>query len=100
MFENYQSPWMDEELSIMRDAVRKFFEREFVPEMPKWEKQGYIDRDAWLKAGAAGILCASIPAQYGGGGGNFKHEMVLVEEMGYARISGFGNGVHSGIVAH
>lgn len=100
MFENYQSPWMDEELSIMRDAVRKFFEREFVPEMPKWEKQGYIDRDAWLKAGAAGILCASIPEQYGGGGGNFKHEMVLVEEMGYARITGFGNGVHSGIVAH
>jgi acyl-CoA dehydrogenase len=100
MFENYQSPWMDEELSIMRDAVRKFFEREFVPQMPKWEKQGFIDRDAWLKAGAAGILCASIPEQYGGGGGNFKHEMVLVEEMGYARIGGFGNGVHSGIVAH
>lgn len=100
MFENYTSPWMDEELHIMRDAVRKFFEREFVPEMSKWEKQGYIDRDAWLIAGKAGILCASIPEQYGGGGGNFKHEMVLVEEMGYARISGFGNGVHSGIVAH
>jgi len=100
MFENYTSPWMDEELHIMRDAVRKFFEREFVPEMSKWEKQGYIDRDACLIAGKAGILCASIPEQYGGGGGNFKHEMVLVEEMGYARISGFGNGVHSGIVAH
>ncbi|MGE4631239.1 MAG: acyl-CoA dehydrogenase family protein [Pseudohongiellaceae bacterium] len=91
---------MDEELHIMRDAVAKFLEKEFVPCMEKWEKQGFLDRDAWLKAGEAGLLCASIPAQYGGGGGNFKHEMVLVEELSYANITGFGNGVHSGIVAH
>lgn len=100
MFENYVSPWMDEELHIMRDAVRKFFQKEFVPNMPKWDKQGFIDRDAWLVAGEAGILCASIPAEYGGGGGDFRHEMVLVEEIGYARLGSFGNGVHSGIVAH
>jgi len=91
---------MDEELHIMRDAVRKFFQKEFVPQLPKWEKQGFVDREAWRVAGEAGILCASIPAEYGGGGGSFKHEMVLVEEMGYARLGGFGNGVHSGIVAH
>ena len=100
LLDNYTSPWMDEELHIMRDAVAKFLEKEFVPCMEKWEKQGFLDRDAWLKAGAAGLLCASIPAQYGGGGGNFKHEMVLVEELSYANITGFGNGVHSGIVAH
>ena len=84
----------------MRGAVAKFLEKEFVPHMERWEKQGYLDRDAWLKAGEAGLLCASIPSQYGGGGGNFKHEMVLVEELSYANITGFGNGVHSGIVAH
>lgn len=100
MFENYKSPWMDEELQIMRDSVAKFLKKEFVPCMEKWDKQGFVDRDAWLKAGEAGLLCASIPAEYGGGGGNFKHEMVLVEELSYANITGFGNGVHSGIVAH
>ncbi|MEE3143155.1 MAG: acyl-CoA dehydrogenase family protein [Pseudomonadota bacterium] len=100
LLDNYTSPWMDEELHIMRGAVAKFLEKEFVPHMEKWEKQGYLDRDAWLKAGEAGLLCASIPSQYGGGGGNFKHEMVLVEELSYANITGFGNGVHSGIVAH
>ena len=100
LLENYTSPWMNEELHIMRDAVARFLEREFAPSMEKWEKQGFVDRDAWLKAGQAGLLCASIPAEYGGGGGNFKHEMVLVEELSYANITGFGNGVHSGIVAH
>jgi acyl-CoA dehydrogenase len=100
LLENHISPWMDEELNIMRTAVRRFLEREFVPLLPKWEKQGFVDREAWLKAGEAGILCASIPEQYGGGGGNFRHEMVLVEELGYAHMGGFGNGVHSGIVAH
>ena len=100
MLENYQSTWMDEELSIMRDAVRKFIEREFVPRAAAWDKQGFVDRDAWLKAGEAGLLCASIPEQWGGGGGNFKHEMILLEELNSANVTGFGNGVHSGIVAH
>jgi acyl-CoA dehydrogenase len=99
MFENYESPWMNEELTMLRDAVAKFCEKEFVPLMPKWEKQGIVDRDAWFKAGEAGILCASIPEQYGGGGGSFKHEMVIAEELGKAGITGFGNSVHSGIVA-
>lgn len=100
ILENYTIPWMDEELHIMRDAVGKFLEKEFVPLTSKWEKQGFVDREAWITAGKAGLLCASIPEQYGGGGGNFKHEMVLVEELSYANITGFGNGVHSGIVAH
>jgi acyl-CoA dehydrogenase len=73
MFEAYESPWMDEELNIMRDAVRKFLAKEFVPHADRWEKQGIVDRDAWTIAGEAGILCASIPEEYGGGGGNFKH---------------------------
>ena len=66
MFENYVSPWMDEELHIMRDAVRKFFQKEFVPKMPKWEEQGFIDREAWLVAeavyGISGHCSADAPS--------------------------------------
>ena len=65
----YKSPWMTEELDILRDSVAKFYEREFVPHNEKWLEQGCVDRDAWYKAGEAGILCASIPENYGGGGG-------------------------------
>lgn len=100
MLENHVAPWMDEELTIMRDGVKKFLHKEFVPHVEKWEKQGFVDREAWRVAGQAGILCASIPPEYGGGGGDFRHEMVLVEEFSFANVSGFGNGVHSGIVAH
>src|SRR5690554_172308 len=100
MSAEYKSPWLNEELEILQDAVRKFYEKEFQPHVERWEDQGSVDRDAWLKAGQAGILCASIKEEYGGGGGNFAHEMVIAQEQGRAGISGFGNSVHSGIVAH
>ena len=92
--------WMTEELSMLRDHIARFFQKEFVPHIQRWDEQGIVDRDAWIKAGQAGILCASIPAEYGGGGGDFRHEMVIEEEMARAGVTGIGNSVHSGIVAH
>ena len=100
MLEIEKSPWMNEELEILRDSARKFYEREFVSEDERWRKQGYVDRDAWFKAGEAGLLCASIPEEYGGGGGNFTHEAVIYEEQMRLGLSGWGNTVHSGMVAH
>ncbi|MEX0618534.1 MAG: acyl-CoA dehydrogenase family protein [Pseudohongiellaceae bacterium] len=91
---------MNDELQMLRQASRRFFTREFKPLMPKWESQGFVDRDAWINAGKAGLLCASISEVYGGGGGDFGHEAVILEEMGRAGVTGFGNSVHSGIVAH
>ena len=58
---SYQSPWMNEELGILRDAAKRFFEREFAPQNERWIEQGKVDREAWLKAGEAGFLCAEMP---------------------------------------
>jgi len=96
---NYQSPWLDDELRMLRDAAAKFFEQEFKPLNEKWLAQGKVDRDAWNKAGAAGLLCAAIPVEYGGAGGDYRHETVVMEEMHRAGIGGFGYQVHSTIVA-
>jgi acyl-CoA dehydrogenase len=99
----YASPWMDEELTLLQDSVARFLEREIVPDREKWEEQGFVDRSAWLKAGEAGLLCASIPEAYGGGGGALGHEIVIIQEMGRAGVGGgfgAGNGVSSCIVAH
>ncbi len=99
LYENYQSPWLNDELRILQDAARKFFEQEFKPHNDRWIAQGEVDRDAWNKAGAAGLLCAEIPEAYGGAGGDYRHETVIMEEMHRAGVGGFGNQVHSTIVA-
>ncbi len=92
--------WETEDVSALRDTARRFFERECVPHEMRWREQHHADRSIWNKAGAAGLLCASIPEQYGGGGGNFLHEAVICEEQWVAMAQCFSNNVHSGIVAH
>lgn len=93
-------PWMDADLEMLRDTARRFFERECVPHEARWTAQHHADRDIWKKAGQAGLLCASIPEEYGGGGGSFLHEAVICEEQANAMVAAFSNNVHSGIVAH
>ena len=99
LYENYQSPWLDDELNILRDAAGKFFDQEFVPNIERWLEQGELDRDAWRQAGQAGLLCAEMPAEYGGGGGDYRHDTVIMEEFNKRGLAGWGNQVHSSIVA-
>jgi len=94
----YVSPWDNEELRMFRKQVRRFVAEEFVPNEARWREQHRVDADAWTKAGATGILLTDIPEEYGGGGGTFAHEAVVMEELAYGGVH-FGSGVHS-IVAH
>src|SRR6185312_8154783 len=87
----------------LREQVARFLAREFVPSAERWSLQGFVDRAAWLKAGENGLLCASIPAAYGGGDGHWGHEAVIAQEVARAGLNGgfgIGNMVSSGIVAH
>jgi acyl-CoA dehydrogenase len=92
--------WDNEELAQVRETARRFFQRECVPNEARWRAQHHADREVWTRAGAAGLLCASIPEQYGGGGGSVLHEAVICEEQMYSMSQCFSNNVHSGIVAH
>jgi len=94
----YRSPWMDEELDLFRKTVRRFMQEEFAPHEARWREQHRPDADAWTKAGQTGILLTDVPEEYGGGGGNYAHEVVVMEELVRAGIH-FGIGVHS-IVAN
>ena len=96
----HQPSWMTPELESLRDTARRFYERELVPNEDRWASQQMVDREVWLKAGEAGLLCAGIPEEYGGGGGSFLHEAVIFGEQTRMLANGLGNGVHSGIVAH
>ncbi|HIW68983.1 MAG TPA: acyl-CoA dehydrogenase family protein [Candidatus Dietzia merdigallinarum] len=91
---------MTEDLDALRDHTRAFMAKELAPNLEKFSEQGFVDREFWTKAGDAGLLCISIPEEYGGGGGTFGHEAVIAEEQAYALDDGWGNSVHSTIVAH
>lgn len=89
-----------EELNIFDKAVRDFFAREAPPEkVAKWREAGVVDREMWLKAGEAGLLCVAAPEEYGGAGGSFAHEAVIMYAMGEMGIDGFGLPLHNAIVA-
>lgn len=90
---------MDEDLAIFRETAARFLEAEMVPNDAQWRKQQHVGKEIWHKAGALGLLCTDVSADFGGGGGDFRHEAVLYEELARRGLSGFGQGVHS-ICAH
>ena len=92
--------WSDDDVEAFRDLARTFFEKECAPHEPRWAEQQHVDREVWTKAGALGLLCPSIPDEYGGGGGTFAHEAVIAEEQVRAGAGSLGTAVHSTIVAH
>jgi acyl-CoA dehydrogenase len=81
-----------------RDSVRRFFERELLPHLDRWEEEGIIDRVFWTKAGEAGLLCPTVPEEYGGPGLDFGFNAVIDEELAYAGSTA-GITLHSDIVA-
>jgi acyl-CoA dehydrogenase len=91
--------WMTEDLALLEEQARRFIADEFVPHLDRWHDAGIYDRDVWNKAGAAGLLCASMPEEYGGAGGTFAHEAVINRELSLAGFDTFGAPLHSGIVA-
>ncbi|WP_340526562.1 acyl-CoA dehydrogenase family protein, partial [Cupriavidus necator] len=84
---------------MFRTTVRRFLERECLPRQAEWDKAGKVDRETWLKAGREGLLCVTLPTEYGGGGGDFGHCAVFAEEYARVGLSGVGFGVHSDIIA-
>jgi len=90
----------DGELDDLRDLARTFSEKEIKPNIETFIANKQVDRDLWNKAGELGLLCLSIPEEYGGGGGTFAHEAIVIEEQAYVGDSSWGASLHSGIVAH
>ena len=87
-----------EEHEQFREQVRRFCEREIKPHYRAWEKAGHSPREFWRKAGESGLLCTTIPTEYGGPGGDFLHSVVVTEEM--VRVgANLGMPVHSEMVS-
>lgn len=88
-----------EEIRIYHDAVAKFFARAATPERKaKWRADGMVEREFWREAGRAGLLGASVPEEYGGHGGDFRHELVVAELSARMGIEGFSAVLHNIII--
>ena len=96
---DFTPSWMNDELAMVRDTVIRFVDNEMAPGDAEARKRGHVGHDLWRRAGELGLLCSDIPEEYGGGGGDFRHEAVFYEEMSRRSLNGLNASVHS-IVAH
>ena len=90
--------WMRDDHVLLADQAIRFFEREVVPHYDRFEAEGIVDRAIWEKAGETGLLAPMAPEEYGGAGGDFGHDAVIIEAAGKTGCDGFGGGLHSAIV--
>ena len=89
----------DEEFSMFRNSVGRFLDDNAPPEkFESWRRAKVVERDLWTKAGAAGLLGLSTSTAYGGIGGDFRHETILIEEAAKRGIEGWGASLHNAIV--
>jgi acyl-CoA dehydrogenase len=78
----------DEEHDQFRETVRRFAATKIAPDFKRWEEDGIIDRSLWDAGGAAGLLCPQVPEEFGGAGGDFRHNAVVIEELSYSGFAG------------
>ena len=93
-------PVFRDDHNLFRDQVQRFVEREIIPHLAQWEDDGIVPTALWRKAGAEGLLCVSVPQEYGGAGGDYGHSAVLIEELARANATAVGFTTHSEIVAN
>lgn len=89
----------DEEIAIFADAVGKFYQQH-APEkrVKKWRADGQVEREFWNEAGAAGLLGVSVPVEYGGHGGDFRHDIVVIDQQAKHGVDGFAASLHNTII--
>jgi long-chain-acyl-CoA dehydrogenase len=90
---------MTDEHRMLQDTVARYIAERWVPRAAEFRAEGRMGPAVWREAGANGLLCLTMPTEYGGGGGDFGHEAVVLLEQARANLSGWGGGLHSAIVA-
>lgn len=95
----FKRSWEDSDIALYRETVARFVETEIEPHDEAARKLGHVGPEIWAKAGELGLLCTDIPEEWGGIGGDFRHEVVFNEELYRRSLTGMNVAVHS-IVAH
>jgi len=73
-----------------RATVRRFVEREIIPNAAEWDEASGFPRALYAKAAAAGLLGVGFPEEYGGTPADHFYRLILAEEMGRSGSGGIG----------
>lgn len=82
------SIWTTPERTALRDTVTGFVQREILPHLADWERDGELPRDLHKKAAALGLLGAGFPESVGGSGGDAADTLTICEAFHEAGASG------------
>ena len=91
--------WVSDDVAMLYDMATRFLSEEIAPKYDAFEEAEIFDRESWRKAGENGLLCDSMPEEYGGSGGTFAHESAIIEAISHVGVDGFGIALHNSIVA-
>jgi len=86
------------EHDLFRAQFRKFAEKEVAPKVAAWNEAGMSDRETWRRLGAAGYLGANQPEAYGGAGGDFLYDAIIMEELADLRAHAVMVSLHCDII--
>ncbi len=90
----------EEEVTLFADSVARWIDDHAPPEaVQSWIANSSVPRELWNQAGEAGLLNLSAPEEYGGVGGDYRHEVVLMQQLGLKGADHFGASLHNAIVA-
>jgi acyl-CoA dehydrogenase len=82
------SVWDTPERQELRKTVRSFVERQVLPHLDDWERDGELPRTLHREAAELGLLGAGFPASVGGEGGDLVDAVLICEEFHQAGASG------------
>lgn len=91
--------WAQDDVAMLQDMATRFLTDEILPRYEEFEEAAIFDRESWKQAGENGLLCASMPEEYGGSGGTYAHESAIIEAISHVGVDGFGIALHNSIVA-
>ncbi|MBA8962726.1 acyl-CoA dehydrogenase [Rhodococcus percolatus] len=82
------SVWDSPERQELRKTVRSFVERQILPHLDEWERDGELPRALHREAAELGLLGAGFPESVGGEGGDLVDAVLICEEFHQAGASG------------
>ena len=90
---------LEEDIVMFSDSVGKWIDEHAPPEaVQSWIANSSVPRELWNQAGEAGLLGLSMPEEDGGMGGDYRHEVVLMRQLGWKGADHFGISLHNAIV--